>query len=484
MDLFCGAGGASTGLELALQRLGMTHKGIAINHWSVAVDTMKLNHPLIETKQMSIEEAVPADMVPGGVVDLLWASPSCTHHSRAKGGKPRSNQLRAQPELVLTWLDQLFVRRVIIENVPEFVEWGPLDRNGKPIKAKVGECFRTWVAAIEARNYQVEWRIVNCADYGDATTRRRFFLKAVRRGCGRINWPEPTHAENPQPSLFGPTPKRWRGIRECLDLEDTGKSIFNRSKPLAANTLRRIAVGLRKFCGIDFQMDMLGAGCPDESRIRPTDKPMVTQHAGGNRVAIVRPFLVKLRHNQTAESVDHPISTVSTSGAHHALCTPFVFTEQTNNAPRPIEKPIRAQTCVRKDYICTPLVLDHQKNGKATPTDSPIGAQPTHDRFSLIMPLVLGQQGGAAARPIDEPCPTIATVGAIRGIFPMLEDGRVIDIRIRMLKPSELAAAHSFPKDYVLTGNRGDKVKQIGNSVPVMTAAAMCQAEFQKASRQ
>ena len=144
VDLFCGAGGASTGLELALQRLGMTHKGIAINHWSVAVDTMKLNHPLIETKQMSIEEAVPADMVPGGVVDLLWASPSCTHHSRAKGGKPRSNQLRAQPELVLTWLDQLFVRRIIVENVPEFVEWGPLDRNGKPIKAKVGESGHGW----------------------------------------------------------------------------------------------------------------------------------------------------------------------------------------------------------------------------------------------------------------------------------------------------------------------------------------------------
>lgn len=549
VDLFCGAGGASTGLELALQRLGMTHKGIAINHWSVAVDTMKLNHPLIETKQMSIEEAVPADMVPGGVVDLLWASPSCTHHSRAKGGKPRSNQLRAQPELVLTWLDQLFVRRVIIENVPEFVEWGPLDRNGKPIKAKVGECFRTWVAALEARNYQVEWRIVNCADYGDATTRRRFFLKAVRRGCGRITWPEPTHAEHPQPSLFGPTPKRWRGIRECLDLEDTGTSIFNRSKPLAANTLRRIAVGLRKFCGIDFQMDMLGADGLDESRIRPTDKPMVTQHAGGNRVAIVRQFLVKLRNHENAEPIEKPLSTVTCSGAHHALCTPFVFTEQTNNAPRQIDKPIRSQTCVRKDYICTPLVLgqqggaecrpitepcptiatsgairvitplvlDHQKNGKATPTDSPIGAQPTHDRFSLItpfvmdmshpasednrrvtsakdpaktittrnnqavvQPLVLGRDACACCRPAEKPMPTLTCGGAMRGIFPMLEDGRLVDIRIRMLKPSELAAAHSFPSDYKLTGNRGDQLKQIGNSVPVMTAAAMCQADFAK----
>lgn len=199
VDLFCGAGGASTGLELALSRLKMRHKGLAINHWAVAVDTMKRNHPDIDTKQMTIEEAVPADLVPSGEVDLLWASPSCTHHSRAKGGKPRSNQLRAQPELVLTWLDQLFVRRIIIENVPEFVDWGPLTKDGKPIERLKGSCFRSWVASIEARNYAVEWRVVNCADYGDATSRRRFFLKAVRKGCGRIRWPEPTHAENPQP---------------------------------------------------------------------------------------------------------------------------------------------------------------------------------------------------------------------------------------------------------------------------------------------
>lgn len=221
VDLFCGAGGASTGLEEALKRKQMKHKGLAINHWAVAVDTMKRNHPDIDTKQMSIEEAVPADLVPGGEVDLMWASPSCTHHSRAKGGKPRDNQLRAQPELVLTWLDQLRVRRIIIENVPEFVQWAPLGFDKKPLKSKitwmdardiccagsgrvkVGSSFAAWVASIKARNYDVEWKIVNCADYGDATSRRRFFLKAVRRGCGKIRWPEPTHAENPQPDLFG-----------------------------------------------------------------------------------------------------------------------------------------------------------------------------------------------------------------------------------------------------------------------------------------
>lgn len=548
VDLFCGAGGASTGMEIALSRLNLRHKGLAINHWSVAVDTMRRNHKDIDTKQMSIEEAVPADLVPGGVVDLLWASPSCTHHSRAKGGKPRSNQLRAQPELVLTWLDQLFVRRIIIENVPEFVEWGPLNKDGKPIKRLKGACFQTWVKAIEARNYAVEWRIVNCADYGDATSRRRFFLKAVRKGCGKIRWPEPTHAENPQPDLFG-TLKPWRGVRECLDLTDTGRSIFNRKKPLARNTLRRIAVGLRKFCGLDFQMDMLGAGENDETRVLPTTAPLRTQHTA-NRTAIVRPFIVRMNKNCDAESVDAPLSTTTTKD-HHALCQPFIVKLNNHADAENVEKPLTSVLAGGQHHaICQPLIIDHFKNGEAQSVDEPIGAQTTHDRFSMVTPyliteqannaprgidkplraqttvrkdylctpLILGQQGGAACRPIDEPCPTVATAGSIRmitplildmsrpgghdsghvrpadkpiqtlttcdnvqGVFPVLEDGRIIDIRIRMLKPSELAAAHSFPKDYVLTGNHGEQVKQIGNSVPVMTAAAMCEVDLRAA---
>ena len=412
VDLFCGAGGASTGMEEALARRKLKHKGLAINHWQVAVETMKRNHSDIDTKCMSMEAAVPADMVPGGVVDLLWASPTCTHFSRALGGKPRSNQLRAQPELVLTWLDQLFVRQLIVENVPEFVEWGPLSKEGKPIKRLKGSNFKAWVESLKARNYDVDWRIVNCADYGDATSRKRFFLKAVRKGCGEIRWPEPTFSNNPTGGQ-----KKWRGVKECLDLSDTGKSIFNRKKPLSKNTLRRIMVGLRKFNGLDFQLDMLGSsnGKEDHTRVRQLELPLPTQHAGGNRTAIVRPFIVKLNNHADVEDMEKPLTTVTTSGAHHALCSP----------------------------------------------------------------LIIGQQSCAAARSADQPCPTIATAGAIQGVFPVLEDGRLLDIRIRMLKPSELAAAHSFPKDYVLTGNRGEQVKQIGNSVPVMTAAAMCESSLE-----
>lgn len=587
VDLFCGAGGATTGLELALKRLGMEHKGIAINHWRVAVETMKANHPAVDTKQMSIEEAIPEKLVPWREVDLLWASPSCTHHSRAKGGKPRSNQLRAQPSLILQWLDDLYVRRIIVENVPEFVDWGPLTKDGKPIERLKGSCFRAWIEEIKARNYAVEWRVVNCADYGDATSRRRFFLKAVRRGCGKIRWPEPTHAENPQPDLFK-TLKPWRGVRECLDLSDTGRSIFNRKKPLAKNTLRRIAVGLRKFCGLDFQMDMLGAGENDETRVLPTTAPLRTQHTA-NRTAIVRPFIVRMNRHCDADNVDAPLSTVTANGQHHAICTPFIVRSQRGCFAEDVNKPLSSQqahTC--HHALCQPIIIDHTNNGEARPTGKPLGAQTTHDRYSMVTPyliteqannaprgidkplrtqttvrkdylctpLVMGQQSGAACRPIDEPCPTIATGGAVRMItplildmsrpgghdsghirtadkpiqalttcdnvqiaipvivdmshpgdknderrviggdepintittrnnsaavmLPVLEDGRVIDIRIRMLKPSELAAAHSFPADYKLTGNRGEQVKQIGNSVPVETAAAMCAADFEE----
>ena len=547
VDLFCGAGGATTGLELALKLLGMEHKGIAINHWRVAVETMRANHPAVDTKQMSIEEAIPEELVPGREVDLLWASPSCTHHSRAKGGKPRSNQLRAQPSLILQWLDDLYVRRIIVENVPEFVDWGPLTKDGKPIERLKGSCFRAWIEEIRARNYTVEWRVVNCADYGDATSRRRFFLKAVRKGCGKIRWPEPTHEENPQPGLFG-TLKPWRGVRECLDLSDTGRSIFNRKKPLAKNTLRRIAVGLRKFCGLDFQMDMLGAGENDETRVLPTTKPLRTQHTA-NRTAIVRTFVVKLRGGQDVDSVDAPISAIATSGAHHMICqplvldhckngearptdeplgaqtthdrfsmvTPYLITEQTNNAPRGIDKPLRAQTTVRKDYLCTPLILGQQGGAACRPIDEPCPTVATAGSIRMITPLVLGRDACAQCRPATKPMPTLTCGGAMRvitplildmsrpggadsghirtadkpiqalttcdnvqGVFPVLEDGRVIDIRIRMLKPSELAAAHSFPADYKLTGNRGEQVKQIGNSVPVETAAAMCAADLEE----
>lgn len=448
VDLFCGAGGASTGLQQACEQLGMRNSELAINHWKVAVQTFTANHPGAEVLETDLERVVPEEVAKSRVIDLLWASPSCTHHSRAKGGKPRANQLRAQPELVLSWLDQLFVRRVIIENVPEIIEWGPLNKAGAPIAAKKGDCFHAWVAAIEAKNYRVEWRILNCADYGDATTRKRFFLQAVRAGCGKIAWPEQTRSET-ESNLFG-LPK-WKGVDSCLDLADVGTSAIFRKKPLSANTMRRIMAGLKKFYGARFQIDFLGMDRPgDVSRVRAINDPMPTQHAGGNRVGVVTPFVVRLNNHCDVCDVKNPLPAVATSGGHYMLATPFV--------------------------------MDFFKNGEARQATDPMGAQTTHDRFSLVSPMVLdmshpGDNDDAArVRPATEPMRTATARNNAAVATPLLDGGRIVDVFIRMFKPREVARVHSFPENYELCGNRSEQMKQLGNSVPVATAKAMCLA--------
>ena len=446
INLFCGMGGDELGIRDAVYTdLKMAYRGLSINHWDVAVATMRANFLNVKTLDCKIEEAVPGDLVPWGtVVHVLWASPSCTHHSRAKGGRPRSNQLRSQPEYVVTWASQVRPRVIIVENVPEFVEWGPLDSEGKPDRAHKGETFKAWVKMIESLGYNVEHRVLCCADYGDATSRRRFFLIAVRRDVGVPVWPEPTHGDH-VPGL-----PQWRGAGECIDLSNLGRSIFGRPRPLAEKTLAKLANGARKYWGLDITTGMLVKAC------------------GGKQM---KPFIVKLNRGATTEDIDAPLTTVMSGGNHHALCQ---------------------------------LVCDHQKNGKAEPLDRPLKTQPTHDRSSL-MTLVLGQHGAAACRPATEPVPTVACKGAVRVIepivvdnanggiirgsqeplntvtlknqhmaaLPVLEDGRQIDIFMRMLTPRELARAHSVPDDFVITGNKTEQTKQVGNSVPARTARAL-----------
>lgn len=482
LDLYCGAGGFSTGFAEAMRELRLTFREIAINHWCRAVETMRANHPGVCAMQMDIDAATPDD-IETDVIDYLHASPSCTHHSRAKGGKPRSKQLRAQPNEIWKFVDNKHVRRITIENVPEFTKWGPLTTGGKPIKRMEGSCFRAWLEQFTARGYDYEWRILNCADYGDATSRKRFFLQAVKRRCGlKIRWPKPTHAEHPKRGQ-----KRWRGVSECLDYSDTGRSIFGRDNPLAENTLRRIAAGVERYWGID-----------------------------------LKPFIVRFNRNCDAESVDDPIPCVTVK-EHYALCTPIVMDHFKGGNIQDGSKPLGSQTTHDRYSVIQPFVMDmshpgdHDDARRVVGSHEPMKTITTRNNIAVLQPLILGQHGGATCRPDSEPCPTIATGGAIRmieafvidmsrpggtdsghirpskepmrtittydnvqGVFAVLDDGRMLDIRIRMLKPSELAAAHSFPKGYKLSGSRADQVKQIGNSVPVQTAKALVKAMFGK----
>ncbi len=179
-------------------------------------------------------------------------------------------------------------------------------------------------------------------------------------------------------------------------------------------------------------------------------------------------------------------------GQHHALCTPYIVRANNGCFAESVDAPLSSQQASTVHHaLCQPMIIDHFRGGAAHGVHEPLGTQTTHDRYSVLQPLILGQQSGAQARPAGEPCPTIATGGAVRVVIPVvmdkalglprLPDGRYLDIRMRMLKPSELAAAHSFPPGYVFKGTKTEQIRQIGNSVPVQTAAAMHRADLEAA---
>ena len=224
---------------------------VAVNHWPVAVETHKLNHPEARHYVQDLDGADPEMLVPEGRLDLLMASPECRHFSRARGGKPMKDQSRMNPWIVHRWLTALNVRCLLVENVPEFTSWGPLDDDGRPDPEKKGVYFEEWIRSIWGLGYDVQWRMLNAADYGEATTRVRFFLQARRDGVP-IQWPEPTHAKAVEGSLMEALP-RWRGAKEIIDWSNPGRSLLDdpkyKKRPLSEKTRRRIARGLQRFGG-------------------------------------------------------------------------------------------------------------------------------------------------------------------------------------------------------------------------------------------
>lgn len=455
-DLFCGAGGASTGVILAASRKGIDIKdGVAINHWPIAVETHSANHPKVRHLCEAIERVDPCEAVPSGRLDLLWASPECTHHSRARGGKPRQNQSRAGASHILTWLDKLYVRNVIIENVPEFLDWGPLDCHGQPMRSKRGENFRTFVESIRARSYNVEWKILNAADYGDATTRRRLFV-ICRRKPLKIVWPEPSHrsTEELTNELFGKK-KRWKPAREIIDWTDLGTALSQRKRPLKPNTMRRIFAGLEKFCGLSFV-----TGQQSCASARSTEQPAPTIARDG-AIGLVTPFLINLCHskgNGGHSSVTNPVPTITTAkGGELALVSAngFLVSLAHGNTPgenvdrRALdpEQPLRTQHCANK-----------------------FGVSRHH---AVIQSFITKYYGTALAVSVEEPLDSVTTKDRFMLVNPKTNEALELEIYFRLLKPSELAGAHSFPADYRFSGNKTQVVKQIGNSNPVELTAAL-----------
>ncbi len=463
-DLFCGAGGTSTGLVLAAEDRRVKLNLLAVNHWSIAVQTHTKNHPWARHMCADLSSIDPSKAIPGGRLDLLVASPECTHHSNARGGKPCSDQSRASAWHVLHWAERLRIDRILIENVKEFQGWGPLMRNGRPNKKRKGETFDAFVRALQSLGYSVEWRVLNAADYGDATCRHRLFIQASR--SGKITWPVASHVGN------------WRAAAEIIDWNIPGKSIFTRKRPLKAKTLARIEAGLKKFGGEAFIAVLRGTDQSQaESWARGTDAPLGTITAGGGHQALcqVRPFLVeyhspKSKGDHRVRPLTSPLPTATTEN-RFGLVQPFIMNTAHAGGDRVsgIDKPLPTIPAGHRGELAFIIPMEH-KGGSLRSVEEPLPTITTAKggAFGLAQPFLTKYFGTGGARPVDEPLDTITA----KDRFALVEPGKM-DILFRMLQPHELAKAMGFD-GYEFAGTKTDQVKQIGNAVSVRTAKALC----------
>lgn len=336
-DLFCGAGGTSAGAIEAVSHLGLRPRLTAINHWSVAIETHTANQPDHRHFCTGIDAINPRHLFGEGELDLLWASPECTHHSRARGGKPMLDQSRATAWCVTRWAEALRPPAILIENVPEFVEWGPLGTNGLPLKSKKGATFRAWVETLKSLGYKVDYRLLCAANYGDPTTRTRLFVQAVR-GRRKIVWPHPTHSR--EPDLM--TTRRWKSAADSvIDWSLPITLIHQRKRTLADRTMERIREGLARYSG--------------------------------------KPFLVAMEHGGRTIPATAPVPTV-TCAKGGALGVAHLLPQHSGGVLRPAALP--APTVATAGAIA--LVVEYYGNGQARPVSEPLPTVTCKDRFALI----------------------------------------------------------------------------------------------------
>ena len=426
IELFAGAGGAAQG---ALRALGKS-PDIAINHSPSALAMYKANHPPSKVLPASVWDADPAQLVAGRQVRLLWLSPDCRHHSKAKGSAPVSQSVRSLADVSLPWLQAARPQVFALENVPEFLEWGPLV-DGKPDKARSGDDFRRWVSQQENEGYALDWRTLDAADYGVPQHRLRLWLVGRRDG-DPIRWPEPTHG----PGRTHP----WRPASEVIDWSLPMLSIFatpsqarawarqhgrrTPRRPLAAATQRRLAAGLVRFVLQDPQ-----------------------------------PFVSKFYGTSIGHSLQVPLSTISSQGNHHALILPWLAKHYTGAVGSSVREPLSTITAVDHHSLCGAL------DGEGDP-----------ERVVAWVTKWYGNSGpGASPR---APLPTVTAREGLGLAVAVIRERRIVDVLMRMLAPRELLLGQSFPADYQLIGTQRQKVAAIGNAAPPAMVEAILRANF------
>lgn len=420
VDLYCGAGGTTTGMIQAADELGIEIECLAVNHNIFAISTHSANHPGVRHRCQSVEDVDPNQEVPGGILDLLWASLECTSHSNARGGKPMSDQSRSSAWDLLRWCKALDVRTVMIENVREWRDWGPLypedyhvvKLRNRPIPERKGEFYRDFIKQLGDLGYHIEERLLNAADFGDPTSRKRLFIQAQK--YGPCHWPTPTHGKS--------SGKPYRTAREIIDWSLKGNSIFGRKKPLAPNTMRRILAGLEKFGSpelkpwlVIFRNNMDG---------RDLDRPLPTVCTSRGHFGLAVPFLVQYFGGKDAVSLDEPLPTVTANYEHYALCEPFVVGvggPQGAAEPQTVDQPLGTVLGVNHRAVCEPFLFGMEHTSSDHPCrckslDEPLQTVTAKGMFGLIEPFLINiSHQGKEARdnghiyPVDAPVPTIIT---------------------------------------------------------------------------
>lgn len=322
-----------------------------------------------------------------------------------------------------------------MENVREIMDWGPLGADGRPLQSKKGQIFRQWIEAIKACGYHVDHRILNAADYGAATTRKRFFLIA-RRASRKITWPEPTHAKDARTDLFG-TLKPWRGAWEIINWSKKGIDIQERMKhglrPLRPNTLARIEAGIRKFWGPYAEPFIVQLRGTKKSQIkdstRSINEPLPVVTSGGIHAGLVQPFVVAIDHgssNGNPRGVEDPLPTVMTKD-RLALVQPFVLQQQSGGVARSTKDPLpsiagKGAVALIQPFIITPGGADL---GVGRTVDKPMPTVLCHERFALVRPFIVpffGERDGQAPRThcIKQPLPAVTSHGAGGYVEPFI----------------------------------------------------------------
>lgn len=486
VDNFAGGGGASTGIELATGH----SVEIAINHDPAAIAMHKANHPQTEHYCESVWEVDPVKAVRGRKVGLAWFSPDCKHFSKAKGGKPCDKKIRGLAWIVLKWAALVRPRVIMLENVEEFQTWGPLNRRRHPIKRKKGETYWKWRRQLEDLGYEVDTRELIAADYGAPTKRKRFFMVARCDGKS-IVWPKKTHGDRNSKEVKDGELKPYVPAADIIDWSISCKSIFGRKKPLAENTMKRIAKGIKKFVLENPEPFIMQIGQTGftEDRNKSIHEPLTTIVSKAEH-CLVTPYLMVNTTGHSGGAVEEPIHTITTGG-HHALIAPTLIqyhTETTKNGVRgqSMTEPIMTLDSSPRYGLVSAFIIQMNKNMIGTDMKEPINtivAGPGH--IGEVRAFLIKYYGQGVGQDINEPLDTVVSKDRFGLVTIYGQDYQIADIGMRMLEPHELFAAQGFPKNYIInrdyTGKKYPKTAQVarcGNAVPPPFAEALVRANL------